>query len=184
MGKQPSFHGLRLLGVSVLLAGVVFATQAAAESKPKAAPKATAGSSAKKKATATNEELPLETAGLLCKAYVVLAGANHDYNGHRGRAMGHVKSGFASLAGSIQKNGNATQKAALKKDKASIAAADQAARRTKMFHEPQPQSDAALREAAAMLVEVRPALESHRQNKVLGEVDKAIAQINIAPKIR
>src|SRR6516162_9605554 len=99
MGEQRSLYALRLLGVSVLLAGVVFATQAKAQSKSKAAAKPAAGSSTKKNAAATNEELKLEAAGVLCKTYVQLAGANHDYNGRRARAMGHVKSGFAPLAG-------------------------------------------------------------------------------------
>ena len=97
-------------------------------------------------------------AGMLQNAYLILATGDHDYKGHRVKAMKHIEAA-AKLLG-VTLSGDA-------KDK-----------------QPQPLSDAKLREAQGLLQNVLGAAEVKNQKRITKQINNAINQINIALSIR
>jgi hypothetical protein len=97
-------------------------------------------------------------AGMLQNAYLILATGNHDYQGHRVKAMHQIEAA-AKLLG-MNFSGDA-------KDK-----------------QPQPLSDAKLREAQGLLQNVLGAAEVKNEKRVTKHINNAINQINIALSIR
>ena len=97
-------------------------------------------------------------AGMLQNAYLILATGNHDYQGHRVKAMHQIEAA-AKLLG-MNLSGDA-------KDK-----------------QPQPLSDAKLREAQGLLQNVLGAAEVKNEKRVTKHINNAINQINIALSIR
>jgi hypothetical protein len=170
-----------LVSTAILLAGLTVPAKCYAQAKPKAEPPPPK-KPAKNKDNST--ELKLIEADELRGAYIAMAGGNHDYDGHRAKAMHAVREAIKILDAQVMEHGDAAQKAKTKQGDAAVALADKAAKATKMFHEPQPASDAALRGAAGTLLEMRKTLAERKQPKVLGHVDTAIKEINIALKIR
>ena len=128
--------------------------------------------------------MKFEQAALLRKAFILLAEGNHDYNGHRVKAMHAVKAAARILDDSVLKHGTAQQKAATLKEKTAVAAAEETAKRIPVLHERQPASDAQLRKAATLLTETRASLARHKQHKVLAHVDTALKEINMALQVR
>jgi hypothetical protein len=175
---RGTLFSLRLLSVPALLIGLAFPGESQAQTKSKSPPP-------KRKAPAVlNEAVMLQEADTLRRAYVLMAAGNHDYDGHRVKAMGEVQAAVQLLHDHVMKHGNARQRAVAAKEKAAIAAAREAANRVQMLHEPQATSDRQLRKAAEILAEVRPTLVGHKQKKVLEHVDRAIKEIGIALAIR
>jgi hypothetical protein len=113
---------------------------------------------------AVGQQLPAATfgktaeAGMLQSAYLILATGDHDYKGHRVRAMHQIEAA-AKLLG-MNLSGDA-------KDK-----------------QPQPLSDAKLREAQGLLQNVLGAAEVKNQKRVTKHITEAINQINVALSIR
>lgn len=97
-------------------------------------------------------------ARMLRQAYIILATGDHDYKGHRVRAMHQVEAA-ADLLG-MDVRGDA-------KDK-----------------QPQPLSDAKLREAQGLLQSVLGASEVKSQKRVSKHITEAINQISTALSIR
>jgi len=97
-------------------------------------------------------------AGMLRSAYLILATGDHDYKGHRVKAMHQIEDA-AKLLG-MNLSGDA-------KDK-----------------QPQPLSDAKLREASGLLSNVLGAAEVKSQKRVTKHITEAINQINTALTIR
>ena len=97
-------------------------------------------------------------AGMLQNAYIILATGDHDYKGHRVRAMHQIELAARLLGMDI--TGSA-------KDK-----------------QPQPLSDAKLREAQGLLQNVLGAAEVQNQPRVTRHINAAINQINVALSIR
>ena len=97
-------------------------------------------------------------AGMLRSAYLILATGDHDYKGHRVKAMHQIEAA-AKLLG-MNLSGDA-------KDR-----------------QPQPLSDAKLREASGLLSNVLGAAEVKSQKRVTKHITEAINQINIALTIR
>jgi hypothetical protein len=87
-------------------------------------------------------------------AYATLAQANHDYKGHRAKAMKQIELAVHELGGKISGKGRG--------------------------HEPQGASDAQLRAAQALLQQAAAGLSK----KPLKHVNAAIAQINVALSIK
>jgi hypothetical protein len=172
---------LSLLTMPVLLVGLLLAAESRADNKAKAQKPAP---NKNKPAAALTEQIKFEEAAMLRKVFIMLAAANHDYNGHRVKAMHAAKAAFKILDGSIMKHGTAPQKAATVKENAAITTAEEAAKKTPMLHERQPASDAQLRNAAGVLAELRPTLATHQQKDVLKHVDVAIKEIKTALTIR
>ena len=87
-------------------------------------------------------------------AFATLAQANHDYKGHRAKAMKQIELAVRELGGKISGKGRG--------------------------HEPQGASDAQLRAAQALLQQAAAGLSK----KPLKHVNAAIAQINVALSIK
>ena len=162
---------LPLLTLPVLLASLLSAAESRADNKSKPVLPFT-------------EQIKLEEAAMLRKIYVALAAANHDYDGHRAKAMHAAKTGFKILEGSVMKHGTAEQKAAMVKENTAINKAEEATKKIRMLHERQPASDTQLRNAASGLAEVRPTLVTYQQKEVLKHVDAAVREIKTALIIR
>jgi hypothetical protein len=97
-------------------------------------------------------------AGMLQNAYLILATGNHDYKGHRVKAMKQIEAA-AKLLG-VTLSGDA-------KDR-----------------QPQPLSDAKLREAQGLLQNVLGAAEVKDQKRITKHINAAIDHINTALSIR
>jgi hypothetical protein len=97
-------------------------------------------------------------AGMLQNAYLILATGDHDYQGHRVKAMHQIEAA-AKLLG-MNLSGDA-------KDR-----------------QPQPLSDAKLREAQGLLQSVLASSEVQNQKRITKHINNAINQINIALSIR
>jgi hypothetical protein len=97
-------------------------------------------------------------AGMLRSAYLILATGDHDYKGHRVRAMHQIEDA-AKLLG-MNLSGDAKNR------------------------QPQPLSDAKLREAQGLLQSVLAASDVKSQKRVTKHITEAIDQINIALSIR
>ena len=97
-------------------------------------------------------------AGMLQSAYLILATGDHDYKGHRVKAMHQIEAA-AKLLG-VTLSGDA-------KDK-----------------QPQPLSDAKLREAQGLLENVLGAAEVKDQKRITKHINAAIDHINTALSIR
>lgn len=97
-------------------------------------------------------------ADMLRRAYHILATGDHDYNGHRVRAMHAVEAAGKllgmDLAGDL-------------KDRT-----------------PQPLSDDRLREAQGLITQVLGAAEVKDQKRVVRHLNEAVKQINIALRVR
>lgn len=89
---------------------------------------------------------------LLQQAYSNLAQADHDYKGHRVKAMKHIEKAAAELGGKISGDGKG--------------------------HEPQGTSDAQLRTAKSLLEKAVPNLSGkalRQVNEAIKEIDEALA---------
>jgi hypothetical protein len=97
-------------------------------------------------------------AGMLRSAYLILATGDHDYKGHRVRAMHQIEDAARLLGMNL--SGDAKNR------------------------QPQPLSDAKLREAQGLLQSVLAASDVKSQKRVTKHITEAIDQINIALSIR
>ncbi|HTY88952.1 MAG TPA: hypothetical protein VMB80_16010 [Candidatus Acidoferrum sp.] len=123
-----------------------------------AAPQAVGGSGTGQSQLQTVAFSDSTEAGMLRQAYTILATGDHDYKGHRVRAMHQVEAAASLLGVNIKGD---------LKDK-----------------QPQPLSDAKLREASGLLQSVLGASEVKNQKRVTKHINAAIEQINIALSIR
>ena len=92
--------------------------------------------------------------GYLQQVYATLATADHDYKGHRVKAMKAIEAACKLLGSGIGGDGKGREKQAL--------------------------SDAQLREAIAMLQNARGIVAARGQKKVLTHIDTAIKELSIA----
>jgi hypothetical protein len=182
MSCLPVLSATVRFAVSCLVAALICSIAPGMSQAQKKAPAKPAGKTAAEKAA--EADVKFKEADALRQAYIALAGANHDYNGHRAKAMNHLQSAVKLLDQAVAKNGSAKAKGASAYEDAVTAAAKRAANGTQTIHEQQAVSDAQLNKAAQMLATVRPAVVQLKQKNVLGHVDNAIKEIGIALKIR
>jgi hypothetical protein len=123
-------------------------------------------------------------AELLRKAYVLLILADYDYDGHRARAAGHVKAALNMLDASVLKKGSHAEKVITAAEEKAVALAKVNREKQGAVVESQQRSDAQLREARGIMVQVSEALAVGKQAKPLAEVEKGVFELNIALKIR
>src|SRR5262245_48978768 len=133
---------------------------------------------------AARQELRLREATAMREAYLLLAAANGVYAGHRGKAMGEVRAAVKILDEAVLKYGTPAQKAETVLQDTAAARARVVAKHVKGVKEPQALSDAQLRAAAGLLVGTRAVLAQNGQKKVLGHVNKAVAEIDLALRAR
>jgi len=120
----------------------------------------------------------------LRKAILVLAGGNHNYDGHRVKAMHAVKAAVAILDSHVMAHGSKATKEATKQENAAIGQAEKVDKAAPLMRQAQPVSDRRLRQAGEMLAEVRAVLVRQDQKRVLAHVDAAINQLGIALHVR
>ena len=94
----------------------------------------------------------------LLKVYVMLAEADHDYDGHRAKAMGQVKDALKILDASIMKKGSPAEKSITAADVAMAKAAVAARDRGPAIIEGQRPSDKQLRVAHELLHKIKESL--------------------------
>ena len=97
---------------------------------------------------------PAAATGLLTQAYAALATADHDYKGHRARAMKQIEAAAKELGVTVKGDGH--------------------------VKEVQVASDQQLRAAQSLLQQAAPALHGNARM----HVDKALEQLSIALSIR
>jgi hypothetical protein len=127
--------------------------------------------------------LHLHEARRLREAFVLLAGANHDYGGERVRAMEQVKAALGRVDEFVLKHGNAAQKDATHKGRESVREAEAAAASLAMVNQPQPASDKQLQAAREILVAVRGVLGEHGQQAAQDHTQRAVRHVSLALKI-
>jgi hypothetical protein len=176
---------LPLLSVVALLVALALpaASQAQNKRKPPPPPPPQKQGKAPPPPSIAPGTLQFQEATVLRQAFVALAAGNHDYDGHRWKAMKAVKSALVPLDDFVLKNGTAQMKVATNQGRAAVASAEAAASKAPTVHEPQPASDALLRQAGQLLEQVRPALVANEQQHVFKEVDRAIREIKAALKV-
>ena len=94
----------------------------------------------------------------LVHAFRLLKRANHDYAGHRAKAMEHVEAAGRALG--LELGGDLAE------------------------HERQWKSDAQLKEARRLLRHCRAKLEERDRTRVAARVNKAIEEINLALQVK
>jgi len=133
------------------------------------------------------QEVKLREADLLRHAYILLATANADYNGFRGKAMNSVQAAVKGLDTSVLQKGTGAQAAATLMHDSVAARAKIIDKYVKVpagVKEPQVISDLQLRAAAQLLGQIRGPLIAHKHTGTLGHVDNAIRNISVALAIR
>jgi hypothetical protein len=133
---------------------------------------------------AAKEQKKFVEAEVLREVFVMLADANHDYDGHRAKAVGQVKDALKILDASIMKRGSPAEKAITAAEermaKAAVAARDKGPQDV----EAQKASDDQLRKARELLHKVHGALAESKQHKPAEHVHHAIEELDIALKVR
>jgi phage shock protein A len=107
-----------------------------------------------------------------------MAMANHDYDGHRGKAMGNVESAVKLLDHSIMKKGTGNQKVLALEEEITSARAKFLAKHEGTVHEPQAISDMQMREAYVLIRDMTPGLAELKQPRVEEHVKKALEHGN------
>lgn len=150
-----------------------------------AAKKAKAAEEKKKRAKALAEkkveieELKAKEARVIREAYILLAGANHDYLGHRAKAMDHLQTAVRVLEERLARNGSARTKLESEYEDAVAETAKRAQLLVLPVHENQMQSNIQLKNAAILLLELRPTTIKLDQRRVLHHIDRAVAELQI-----
>src|SRR4051794_16069335 len=98
MVARSTLLSFALLTALALLAGSLDPTPGHAQNK-----KGGKGGNANK--SAVPDQTKFQEADMLRQAYVLMAGANHDYNGHRGKAMHAVHTAFNALDKQVSSKG-------------------------------------------------------------------------------
>lgn len=164
---------LRPAALAAVFAGLLFVGDGQSRQPP--------GKPADKQA---KQAVKVQEAVTLKDAYVLIAMADHDYDGHRVKAMGHVEHAIKRLDDSIMKNGTNGQKVIAAQDEIAVARAKFLAKQRGPLPEGQKLSDLQMREALQLIAKVHGASAVQKQPKVHEHVGNAIKQINIALAIR
>jgi hypothetical protein len=159
-------NAFRLTIAAALLTGLSGASNGQARPTPKA------------------EAAKVQEAAVLKDAYILMAMGDHDYNGHRAKAMKQTEEAIKILDHSIMKDGTKGEKIVAAKEE--IAAAREAfiAKHQGKLHEAQAISDAQMREAGKLLVKAHEALTQKKHSKVREHVNAAIKDVEAALKTR
>jgi hypothetical protein len=173
MFSRCKLAGWPLVSVAALVLSLTFSAASQADKKPKPAPK---------KGRVNPTTLRFEEAQALRKAFIGLEGGNHNYNGHRVKAMAAPKAALTILDDHMMAHGSKAQQATIRKEQAVAAQAEAAGNRAAVVHVPQRVSNGQLRQAGEWLVQIRAILVANKQKPILTHVDAAIQEIGIALK--
>jgi hypothetical protein len=109
-------------------------------------------------ATNTHAQAPANVAGLLSEAYADLDHADHDYKGHRMRAMKQIEAAGKLLKVNLGGDGRG--------------------------HEKQGVSDEQLAAAQGLLTQIQSQLAGEKKSRVLHHVNKALEELTTALKVK
>jgi hypothetical protein len=123
-------------------------------------------------------------ADVLTSAYVLLASANHDYDGHRAKAMTALEVACKILEVDLLKNGPLDKKIKALRDANAEAQAKNEAKQNAPVHEAQAASDAQLRMADALIQLAAVSLSANKQKRVFDQVETAHKEIGLALSVR
>jgi hypothetical protein len=131
-----------------------------------------------------NQQMNFNEAEVLREAYVLLAAANSNYQGHCGKAMNHIQEAVRLLDVKVLTKGTAAQKAATLLEDSAAARAKIIAKYAPGIHEPQALSNALVLKSGELMASVIPVLKERNQKGVLGHVHNAEKEIANALKAR
>jgi len=120
----------------------------------------------------------------LKEAYILMAAANHDYNGHRAKAMGAVARATEVFDKDVLKGGTVADRIKTIQDNQVAAAARFLEKGDTTVHEPQFYSDLQLRQAGILVQEVKAYMVKNNQTKGMNHVDDALKELTIALQTR
>jgi hypothetical protein len=174
MPSRREDHWVPVLCLGALLASLTFGGESLAQTeggRPKGPDPA-------------RQQVKFKEAEALREAYILLAEAKKDYNGHKVKAMHQIQEAVKLLDRSVLRRGTAGQKATTLNEDSAAARAKVIAKHVQGVHELQAQSDAQLRAADQLLAQVRAALIEKKQKKPLSHVNNAIKDIAMALRVR
>src|SRR5438876_3258827 len=128
---------LSVLALAALLTSLVLSGQSQAQQKQKSNPVQDEKKFERDLKKAAREEVKGKEAENLKVAYIYMAMANHDYDGHRGRAMNQIEAAIKSLDASILKRGTGNQKVVALQEEIAVARAKFLASQQGPIHEGQ-----------------------------------------------
>jgi hypothetical protein len=121
---------------------------------------------------------------VLTAAYILMASANHDYDGHRAKAMNWIVEACNKLEVDILKNAIVEDKIKAIQDANAETVEKNKANEDAILHEPQAISDAQLLMADALIQQIGVFMKANKQNDVVGLVGSAQKELGIALSIR
>jgi hypothetical protein len=169
---------LKLSFAACLAAVITITGGAQAQKKKPGTTKPTPGQEA------ANQQVNFDEAEALREAYILVTAANHDYAGHRVKAMHALQEAVKLLDKKVMKKGTGAQKAATLNEDNAAYRAKVTAKYVPTINKDQRLADLQLMAAHSLLEKVAPVLESRKQTVVLGHVKKADKELGIALKIR
>jgi hypothetical protein len=134
---------------------------------------------------AANQAVNLDALATLKSAHKLLEEANHDYQGHRAKAVHAIHQAIREIEhhsgkGAVKHTQSAPAKAAVK---ATVRAAKATTGKVPPVHEAQAASDTQLRAAQQLLLKVQAELSSGTHPKASVHVQTAILELQTALKI-
>jgi hypothetical protein len=184
MSTRLTSRTLSKLAMAALVLGFVLNGESRGQPKNQKLPKADEKKAAEELKKANIQELKGREAQNLKGAYIYLAMANHDYDGHRAKAMQEVQAAIELLDRSILKNGTNNQKVVALQEEIKAARAKFLAQQQGKVHEPQVLSDLQMKAGRELIQKIAPGLAMVKQPAVTGHVQKALEEIEIALEIR
>jgi hypothetical protein len=133
---------------------------------------------------AARHALTGKEADVLTLAYIYLAAANHDYDGHRAQAMNRVESAVRILNANLLERGSLEQKIRAMRDEIARGVTKARAQQQYTVHEDQHISDAQLMIAGALVQRVAIVMAQRNQALTLMYLTDGLTEISIALTIR
>lgn len=135
-------------------------------------------------AKAARDVIRGKEADVLTLAYVYLAAANHDYDGHRAAAMSQVESAINILDNHLVARGSYQQKVQAMKRQITEGVAKELQQQQNALHEDQTVSDAQLMMASALIQRVALVMAQRNQTYPLMYLSDGLTEITVALTIR
>jgi hypothetical protein len=181
----PRRFRILFVGGLALVAGLIGSSLAHAQNNAKTGgtPRS-ANAAAKSAASAANAQAAFQEAAQIRSAISLLLKGDKDYKGHRAKAVQAAKAAVKILDGQVMTKGTGQAKSATQAQDAAVAQQNTVENSSAIVHEAQAISDAQLRQAGQILTQVRGSVAQRKQKRVLGHVDTAIKEIQIALSIK
>jgi hypothetical protein len=138
----------------------------------------------KKPGKPENPQKKYTEAEALREAYILMAGANADYKGHRHKAMAHVKDALKAVDANILKTGSPLQKELAAADAQMEAAVKAMRGKGPVNVESQKRSDNQMREAHKLVHEVHKMAGGKKHEKLKEHTEHAMKEIDHALKVK